>query len=123
MRTVSALTEVVSVACDDPLTAMMSAANREIRTMERQADERRRHVTFRDLLHLIDQLVAELEEMNLAGEREVPDEFFLELNGLVEVLPSRIALPAATRHTPNAMMDCLFELEEQILRGRPRVLH
>src|SRR5919109_555149 len=42
MRTVSALTEVVSVACDDPLTAMMSAANREIRTMERQADERRR---------------------------------------------------------------------------------
>jgi hypothetical protein len=123
LRSVSGITESASLACDHQPTAMMSVANREIRTMERQADERRRRVTFRDLLHHIDRLVAELEEMNLAGEREVPDEFFLELNGLVDILPSQVAFPATPPHRPSAMMDYLFVLEEQILQGRPRVLH
>src|SRR5919201_3716767 len=123
VRSVSGITESASLACDHQPTAMMSVANREIRTMERQADERRRRVTFRDLLHHIDRLVAELEEMNLAGEREVPDEFFLELNGLVDILPSQVAFPATPPHRPSAMIDYLFVLEEQILQGRPRVLH
>ena len=43
--------------------------------------------------------------------------------GLVDTLPSRIAFPATPPHRPSAMIDYLFVLEEQILRGRPRVLH
>ena len=101
---------------------MMSAANQEIRTMQRLAEERHRRISHRDLLRRMDQLVAELEEMNLANEREVSQPFFLELRELAEALPPRIELLPAPETTAE-MLDYLFNLEEQLLSGRPRNLH
>lgn len=123
MRTVSALTELVDAACDDPLTAMMSAANREIRTHEREAADRRRRFTLRDVLRGMDRLVAELEEMNLVGEREVPGSFLLELQQLADVLPSGVSPPTPWPLKTNEVLDSLFRLEEQLLTNRRWVLH
>lgn len=102
---------------------MLSSANREIRTMERQAAERHQRFTGRDVLRWMDRLVAELEENNLAGERRVPESFLLELDELAQVLPAGVTLPAIRPPTTNDMLDYLFGLEQQLLDERRRVRH
>lgn len=67
---------------------MLSAANREIRTEERNAAERRERLTVREILRWMDRLVAQLEENNLAGESRVQDCFsWNSMTSLAPCLP------------------------------------
>jgi hypothetical protein len=115
---VSALTESELGRChDQDIAAMMSDANREIRLLEDQAAERRRRTTVRDLIHRLDRLVAELEELNIAGEPKAPDWIVAELDEVEGALPHGASSPAADRGVSHLMERC-FELQGQLLMRR-----
>ena len=100
---------------------MLSDANREIRMMEMLAQERRRRPTRTQLLHHLDSLIAELEEMNLAGFSDIRESVFDELEGLRRYLPPA-SQPASWPATVNDLLDVCFRLQGGLLSNGP-VLH
>jgi hypothetical protein len=115
---VSALTERDLDACHDrDIAAMMSDANREIRLLERQAEERRRRTTVRDLIHRLDRLVAELEELNIVGEPRAPEWIVAEVDEFEGALAHGALSPTADPKVGHLMERC-FELHEQLLVRR-----
>ena len=94
---------------------MMSEANREIRSLDYVAALRRRRVTARDLVHQLDQLIAELEELNMVGERAVPDWLVTGFSEVASAIPQRLSTSGADHPTVGGMMEGCFRLQEQLL--------
>ncbi|HEY9289500.1 MAG TPA: hypothetical protein VIT43_15910, partial [Candidatus Dormibacteraeota bacterium] len=97
---------------------MMADANREIRMMERLAEERRRRPSRTQLLHHLDSLIEELEEMNLASCTEIPADMFGELDGLRRYLP-QAGVPASWPATVNDLLEVCFRLQSGLLSTGP----
>ena len=100
---------------------MLADANREIRMMDMLAQERRRRPSRTQLLHHLDSLIDELEEMNLGGISEIPADLFSELDGLRRYLP-RAGVPTTWPATVNDLLDVCFRLQSGLLSAEP-VLH
>ena len=97
---------------------MLSDANREIRMMEMLAQERRRRPSRTQLLHHLDSLIDELEELNLGGFSEIPAGVFSELDGLRRYLPPA-AQPASWPATVNELFDVCFRLQSALQSTGP----
>jgi hypothetical protein len=93
---------------------MMSDANREIRMLEARAALRRRQPTPQGVLHRLDFLIGELEEMNLTEAREVPEAFIAEFDELRRLLPGG-RFPRTWPRSVNSLLDCCFDLQGQVL--------
>ena len=100
---------------------MLSDANREIRMMDMLAQERRRRPSRTQLLHHLDSLIDELEELNLADFSEIPADVFSELDELRRYLPPA-NVPASWPATVNELLDACFRLQSGLLSTGP-VLH
>ena len=86
--------------------------------MERKAAERRRRSTVRDAIAVLDGLIAELEELNLAGFREVPASFRAELDRLADVVPAGLLRTETLPPNVHRMMDYCFELQDRLITRR-----
>jgi len=84
------------------------------------ATERRRHAKAarRRPLVLIDRLVADLEELHLAGRKRVPRSYSPRLRVLVAALPASRSRELRTCITIEHLMDALFELRRSLLIPR-----
>lgn len=85
------------------------------------AQERRSRPSRTQLLHHLDSLIEELEQMNLAGFSEIPADVFSELDGLRRYLPEA-SVPASWPATVNDLLDVCFRLQSGLLSTGP-VLH
>jgi hypothetical protein len=92
---------------------MMSDANREIRAMEYQALERRRQTTPRRLMHRLDGMIEELEEMNLDQVSQVPESFIGELRDVGRLVPGSTE-PNRWPTTVSAALDYCFDLQDHV---------
>ena len=104
---------------------MICKANAEIREALATAEvARRQGGRLRRQLAFIDWVLARLEEMNLAGERQVSESVMPLLRAICQDLPTSIASPQWGL-TVREVMDQCFELQQQLLVPpvRRRVLH
>jgi hypothetical protein len=92
---------------------MMSDAIREIRAMEYQALERRRRTTPRRLMHRLDGMIEELEEMNLDRVSQIPESFIAELRD-VGCLVSGSTEPNRWPTTVTAALEYCFDLQDHV---------
>ena len=93
---------------------MMSDANREIRMLEARAVQHRREPAPLRVLHHLDFLIGELEEMNLTKTHEVPEAFIAELNEVRLLLPGA-RCPRPWPRSVNQLLDCCFDLQGQVI--------
>jgi hypothetical protein len=97
---------------------MMSNANREIRWLEQEAELRRQRTTVRDLVHQLDKVIAELEELNMAGDRAVPDWLTSDFTEVESAIPLTPSTSDADLTTVGGLMERCFRLQEQLLVRR-----
>ena len=101
--------------------ARLESANRLIHR-ERRDQRRRRHARARidAPIRLLDEMLEELEQMNLAGAKRVPLAFESRIERLVNVLPREVAEmpPMRTNISPVKLMDMVFELQDRLLEVR-----
>ena len=95
---------------------MMYEANQEIRSREEE-DSKRRHERVGSHLpmHYLDQLIAQLEEMNLEDRPEIPASFVEQLKLLPVILPEDIVLPGRWPTRTTRMLDLCFDLQAAVL--------
>ena len=105
---------------------MICKANAEIREALATAElARRRAERTRTPVASLDWVLARLEELNLAGEREVPESFAPVLRTICEQLPQAIERPQWGL-TVRDVMDQCFQLQDQLLMPQAitrRALH
>lgn len=69
----------------------------------------------------IDSVIADLEELQLVGQRRVPESYATRLRELAELLPAPVPdLPTGVRITQ--LMDVLYGQQERLLAARRRDL-
>ena len=98
---------------------MYEDANRAIwnayeRAAQRQADSRR----FPALIHAIDDLLFELEELNLCGVDRVPSLLRERSSEILSLVPADDPEEIRVRYRVGAMMDTLFKAQELVLRAK-----
>jgi hypothetical protein len=99
---------------------MLSDANREIRHRIELEEGRRQAAARRAMpLAYIDGLVAELEELNLSGIKDIPADFLAALHHLGDLLPPQAGPPVQWPAGVRQALDQCFELQEALRRQRP----
>ncbi len=97
----------------------LQAANAEIRR-RMQTEQRRREL--RRLAELpirsIDALLAELEELHLAGRKRVPETYDVRLDALNATLPADCRTTLPSRITIVHLMDRLYSIQDCLLSRR-----
>ena len=78
-------------------------------------DDLRRRQRRRAPLRRIDELVAELEELNLAGRQRVPEAMEARLLALEAALPADLRGELRARVTIGRLMDRLYGIQEEML--------
>jgi hypothetical protein len=103
------------------LTAMspLQSTNAEIRRRMRH-EERRRELRRRaDLpVRAIDSMLAELEELHLAGRKRVPDTLDDRLERLSDAIPADCRRELRSRITIVHLMDRLYSIQDCLLSRR-----
>jgi hypothetical protein len=103
---------------------MLADAKRDIDRLYRDAVvRRRRHARIRGVVHAIDDLLFELEELNLGGVDRVPSRLRERAGQLLDLVPDPEDPDFRVRHRVVPMMDVLFRAQEILfkLRGPSRV--
>ncbi|MGH7862811.1 MAG: hypothetical protein ACRENM_08265 [Candidatus Dormibacteraceae bacterium] len=98
---------------------MIDQANLAITQMreEIEADNQRRY-RFQRLLQATDEVLWRLEEMNLAGERRIPDPSRLEFRDSLEELPEDYQRIYRDSEVVQETLDSIFEIQERLFRER-----
>jgi hypothetical protein len=98
----------------------LEAANAEIRRRMRSEQRRREQRRLAELpVRTIDALLAELEELHLAGRKRVPETFEARLEGLDSTLPADChTAPLRSRITIVHLMDRLYAIQDCLLSRR-----
>jgi hypothetical protein len=84
------------------------------RAAERQAELRR----FPALIHAIDELLFELEELNLIGVDRVPSPLRERSSEVLSLVPVEDPTEIRVRFRVSAMMDTLFRAQELVFRAK-----
>jgi len=97
----------------------LQAANAEIRR-RMQTEQRRRELRRLDELPVrsIDALLAELEELHLAGRKRVPETYDVRLDALNATLPADCRTTLRSRITIVHLMDRLYSIQDCLLSRR-----
>jgi hypothetical protein len=69
-------------------------------------------------IHAIDALLAELEELHLAGRKRVPDSYAARLTALNAILPPELRQELRSRITIVHLMDRLYEMQDSLLQAK-----
>ncbi len=100
----------------------LGMACQEIRiTIDQFAKRQRRIQRLRSLVERTDQLLAELETLNLLKVTRIPAQLRSELVGLVDDLPFEFSLRIKPRPKPTAVIDLVFDIQQDlfgVIRGR-----
>jgi len=112
------------------LTAMspLQSTNAEIRRRMRHEEHRRELRRRADLpVRAIDSMLAELEELHLAGRKRVPDTLDDRLERLSDAIPADCRRELRSRITIVHLMDRLYSIQDCLLsrrvaRGRVELL-
>jgi hypothetical protein len=99
-------------------------ANRAIWTAYERAAQRQTELKrFPALIHAIDELLFELEELNLSGVDRVPAVLRERSSEILSLVPVDDPEEIRVRYRVTAMMDTLFRAQELVFRakdpGRP----
>lgn len=98
---------------------MLADAKRDIARYHRDAVERRRRdARIRGVVHAIDDLLFELEELNLGGVDRVPSKLRQRAGELLELVPDPEDPDFRVRHRVVPMMDVLFRAQEILFKMR-----
>ena len=98
---------------------MLVDAKRDIDRLYRDAVvRRRRHARIRGVVHAIDDLLFELEELNLGGVDRVPSRLRERAGQLLELVPGPEDPEFRVRHRVVPMMDVLFRAQEILFKLR-----
>lgn len=99
---------------------MLEDANRDIRRLGEQDLQRRwRRQQLDRMVHAIDGLLFQLEDLNLRGVDRVPPELRRRAASILEAVPGAEQLESLrVRHRVLAMMDVLFRAQEILFRLR-----
>jgi len=73
-------------------------------------------------IRVIDELLAELEELHLAGRKRVPDSFEGRLDELNASLPAELRRELRSRITIVHLMDRLYEMQDALLQRKAGAL-
>lgn len=84
----------------------------QLRRQRQQLAQRARQVRP---IRVIDAIIADLEELNLAGRKRVPDGFDERLDALRAVCPEAAGRELRSRITIVHLMDQLYEIQELLL--------
>ncbi len=98
---------------------MLAEAVREIQIAEiawRRA--RARHARFAHPIRQIDSLIAQLEELHLAGLHRVPAAWAPQLQALLASVPVDCRRPFPLRTTISRLMNVLYEMQDCLLDRR-----
>jgi hypothetical protein len=84
------------------------------------AQQRRRAEQARALLpiRIVDALIAELEELHLAGRKRVPETFDARLAAFQTMCPQARGCDLRSRITIVHLMDQLYQIQEQLLETK-----
>lgn len=99
---------------------MLRDANREIGREQRAQRRRRRELErLGTVIHAIDDLLFQLEELNLRGQDRVPARLRERAGAILEVLPPQPQDPDfRVRYRVTPMMDVLFRAQEVLFQLR-----
>ena len=96
---------------------MLADAKRDIDRLYRDAiARRRRKARIRGVVHAIDDLLFELEELNLEGVDRVPSRLRERAGQLLELVPDPEDPDFRVRHRVVPMMDVLFRAQEILFK-------
>jgi len=73
---------------------------------------------FPALIHAIDELLFELEELNLSGVDRVPSIIRERSSVILSLVPVEDPSEIRVRHRVHAMMDTLFRAQELVIRAK-----
>jgi hypothetical protein len=97
----------------------LEAANAEIRRRMQTEQQRREQRRLAELpVRTIDALLAELEELHLAGRKRVPETFDTRLERLNTTLPEDCRSQLRSRITIVHLMDRLYAIQDCLLSRR-----
>lgn len=98
---------------------MYEDANRAIWDSYRRAARRQAEIKrFPALIHAIDELLFELEELNLSGVDRVPSIIRERSSVILSLVPVEDPSEIRVRHRVHAMMDTLFRAQELVFRAK-----
>ena len=96
---------------------MLADAKKDIDRLYRDAiARRRRKARIRGVVHAIDDLLFELEELNLEGVDRVPSRLRERAGQLLELVPDPEDPDFRVRHRVVPMMDVLFRAQEILFK-------
>jgi hypothetical protein len=94
-------------------------ANRAIRSAYERAARRQAELKrFPSLIHAIDDLLFELEELNLCGVDRVPAVLRERSSEILSLVPVDDPTEIRVRYRVGAMMDTLFRAQELVFRAK-----
>lgn len=94
----------------------LGTTNREIiEGIRRQRRERAARARILEPIRLVDALIADLEELHLAGRTRVPDAFVERLVALDASLPLGLHVEPRSRITIVRLMDELYAVQDTLL--------
>jgi hypothetical protein len=94
-------------------------ANRAIWTAYEHATQRQLELRrFPSLIHAIDDLLFELEELNLSGVDRVPAVLRERSSAVLSLVPVSDPEEIRVRYRVSAMMDTLFRAQELVFRAK-----
>ena len=102
-----------------PCMTALETTNAEIRRRmlhEQRLREERRQAALP--VRSIDAVLADLEELHLAGRKRVPETFDRRLEALVATLPADCRLELRSRITIAHLMDRLYAIQDRLLSRR-----
>lgn len=98
---------------------MYEDANSAIWTAYQRADLRQAELRrFPALIHAIDDLLFELEELNLIGIDRVPSLLRERSSVVLSLVPAEDPADIRVRYRVGAMMDTLFRAQELVFRAK-----
>jgi hypothetical protein len=99
----------------------LETTNAEIRSRAQHEQRRREQRRLAQLpIRTIDALLAELEELHLAGRKRVPESFDARFEALNAAIPADCRLELRSRITIVHVMDRLYAIQDRLLTRRSR---
>jgi len=97
----------------------LETTNAEIRSRAQNEQRRREQRRLAQLpIRTIDALLAELEELHLAGRKRVPESFDARFEALNASIPAECRLELRSRITIVHVMDRLYAIQDRLLSQR-----
>ncbi|MGI8564743.1 MAG: hypothetical protein ACR2MZ_14540 [Candidatus Dormibacter sp.] len=97
------------------LDSHLGRTNVEIQAGKQESFDRlRRWLRIQEPISFIDVMLNDLESMNLAGVKRVPQSWEARLIRLRHLLPSTCVGDLRARVAPVRLMDALFEIQDQL---------